>query len=170
MCDTLDWLYYANSKAKINCHLSYHHWFVWNPEYQFFAALLRGGHLSRPRWPFWGPLAAILDSAGGAAFQAVQHCRQWAIAPGTARLVLFTTYHITDIEKHPNILAALAEIFLGFGGNIFQWFPLFYDAFGRKQKKLDIVWQIHLLFNQKLLKLSCTIDYVKRSMINKRGF
>ena len=25
----------------------------------------RGRHLSRPRWPFWGPLAAILDFVGG---------------------------------------------------------------------------------------------------------
>ena len=25
----------------------------------------RGGHSSRPHWPFWGPLAAILDFAGG---------------------------------------------------------------------------------------------------------
>ena len=31
----------------------------------------RGRHLSRPRPPFWGPLAAILDFAGGAALQAV---------------------------------------------------------------------------------------------------
>ena len=28
-------------------------------------------HLSRPRPPFWGPLAAILDFAGSAALQAV---------------------------------------------------------------------------------------------------
>ena len=28
-------------------------------------------HLSRPRRPFWGPLAAILDFAGGAALQVV---------------------------------------------------------------------------------------------------
>ena len=27
----------------------------------------RGRHISRPRPPFWGPLAAILDFAGGAA-------------------------------------------------------------------------------------------------------
>ena len=26
----------------------------------------RGRHLSRPRLPFWGPLAAILDFEGGA--------------------------------------------------------------------------------------------------------
>ena len=31
----------------------------------------RGRHLSRPPLPFWGPLAAILDFAGGAALQAV---------------------------------------------------------------------------------------------------
>ena len=29
----------------------------------------RGRH--GPHWPFWGPLAAILDFAGGAALQAV---------------------------------------------------------------------------------------------------
>ena len=29
---------------------------------------VRGRHLSRPRWPFWGPLA------GGAALQAVSEC------------------------------------------------------------------------------------------------
>ena len=31
----------------------------------------RGRHLSRPPWPFWGPIADILDFAGGAALQAV---------------------------------------------------------------------------------------------------
>ena len=30
--------------------------------------------LSRPRWPFWGPLVAILGFAGGAALQAVSEC------------------------------------------------------------------------------------------------
>ena len=30
--------------------------------------------LSRPRWPFWGPLAAILDFAGGVALQVVNEC------------------------------------------------------------------------------------------------
>ena len=35
-----------------------------------------GNHLSRPRQPFWGPLAAILDFAGGAALQAVSECPQ----------------------------------------------------------------------------------------------
>ena len=33
-----------------------------------------GRHLSRPRQPFWGPLADILDFAGGAALQAVSEC------------------------------------------------------------------------------------------------
>ena len=36
----------------------------------------RDKHLSRPRQPFWGPLAAILGFAGGAALQAVRHCRR----------------------------------------------------------------------------------------------
>ena len=44
-----------------------------------------------------------------------------------------------DMEKHPSSLASLAEIFWGFGGNIFKWLPLFCDAFGGKQKKLDII-------------------------------
>ena len=44
-----------------------------------------------------------------------------------------------DMKKHPSSLAALAEIFWGFGGNIFKWLPLFCDAFGGKQKKLDII-------------------------------
>ena len=34
----------------------------------------RGRHLSRPFRPFWGPLVAILDFAGGAAVQAVSKC------------------------------------------------------------------------------------------------
>ena len=44
-----------------------------------------------------------------------------------------------DKEKHPSSLAALAEIVWGFAGNIFKWFLFFYDAFGGKQKKLDII-------------------------------
>ena len=32
------------------------------------------GHLSRPRRPFSGPLAAILDLTGGVALQAVSEC------------------------------------------------------------------------------------------------
>ena len=40
----------------------------------------RGRHISRPRRPFWGPLAAILDFAGGAALQAVRHCRRCGVA------------------------------------------------------------------------------------------
>ena len=62
--------------------------------------------------------------------------------------------YYTDTEKHPSSLAALAEIFWGFGGNIFKWLPL----------KLDTIWQIPLLFNQNiicstsfLLKVACTI-------------
>ena len=35
------------------------------------AQKARGRHLSRPRRPFWGPLAAILGFAGVAALQAV---------------------------------------------------------------------------------------------------
>ena len=31
-------------------------------------------HLSRSRWPFWGPLAAILGFADCAALQAVNEC------------------------------------------------------------------------------------------------
>ena len=31
-------------------------------------------HISRPRQPFWGPLAAILDFVGGAVLQAVSEC------------------------------------------------------------------------------------------------
>ena len=46
----------------------------WSPQ------KLRGRHPSRPRRPFWGPLAAILDFTGGAALQAVSEC------PGAARL------------------------------------------------------------------------------------
>ena len=38
------------------------------------AQKLGGRHLSRPRWPFWGLLAAILDFAGGAALQSVSKC------------------------------------------------------------------------------------------------
>ena len=34
----------------------------------------RGRHLSSPHQPFWGPLAAILDFAGGAALQALSEC------------------------------------------------------------------------------------------------
>ena len=43
------------------------------------------------------------------------------------------------MEKHPSSQAALGEIFLGFGGNIFKWHPLFSDDFGVKQKELDII-------------------------------
>ena len=49
---------------------------------------------------------------------------------------------LPDMEKHPSSLALQAEIFWGFGGNILKWLPLFCDAFGGKQKKLDIIWQI----------------------------
>ena len=45
----------------------------------------------------------------------------------------------TDMEKHPSSLAALAEIFRGFGGKIFKLLQLFCDAFVGKQKKLDII-------------------------------
>ena len=38
----------------------------------------------------------------------------------------------SDMEKHPSSLAALAENFRGFGGNIFKLLPLFCDAFGGK--------------------------------------
>ena len=41
----------------------------------------RGRHLARPHRPFGGPLAIILNFAGSAA---LQHCRQWVSAPGTA--------------------------------------------------------------------------------------
>ena len=34
----------------------------------------RDRHLSRPRRPFWGPLAAILNFVGGAVLQAVSKC------------------------------------------------------------------------------------------------
>ena len=54
-----------------------------------------------------------------------------------------------DMKKHPSSLAALAEIFWDFGGHIFKWLPLFCNAFGGKQKKLYIILQIPLLFNQK---------------------
>ena len=39
----------------------------------------RGRHLSRTPRPFWGPLVAILDFAGGAALQVVSECprRRW---------------------------------------------------------------------------------------------
>ena len=40
----------------------------------FEATVDRGGHLSRPSRPFWGPLAAILDFAGGVALQTVSEC------------------------------------------------------------------------------------------------
>ena len=56
---------------------------------------------------------------------------------------------LADMEKYPSSLAALAEIFWGFCGNIFKWLPLFCNAFGGKQKKLDIISKIPLLFNQK---------------------
>ena len=46
---------------------------------------------------------------------------------------------VADMEKHPSSLAALAEIVWGFAGNIFKCFLFFYDAFGGKQKKLDII-------------------------------
>ena len=40
----------------------------------------RGRHIFTPRQPFWGPLPAILDFAGGAALQAVSKCpRRWTI-------------------------------------------------------------------------------------------
>ena len=54
----------------------------------------------------------------------------------------------SDMEKHSSSLAVLAEFFQGFGGNIFQWLPLFCDDFGGKQRKVEIIWEILLLFNQ----------------------
>ena len=45
--------------------------------------------LSRPRWPFWGPLSAIMDLAGGTALQAVSECfrrRQAGIGTVCARV------------------------------------------------------------------------------------
>ena len=36
----------------------------------------RGKHLSRPCHPILGPLAAILDFAGGAVLQALRRCRR----------------------------------------------------------------------------------------------
>ena len=41
---------------------------------------LRGTYLSRPRRPFWGPLAAILEFAGGAALQALSECPRFRLA------------------------------------------------------------------------------------------
>ena len=60
----------------------------------------RGRHLSRPRLPFWGPLAAIFDFAGDAALQAVQRCRQLASGPGAARLlfIYILYYQILSIR------------------------------------------------------------------------
>ena len=52
---------------------------------------VRGRHLSRLRRPFWAPLAAILDFAGGAALQAVSECplrRQAGIF-----YIFFTTFY-----------------------------------------------------------------------------
>ena len=40
-------------------------------EVDWSAQKSRGRHLSRPRWPFWSLLLAILDYAGVAALQAV---------------------------------------------------------------------------------------------------
>ena len=55
----------------------------------------RGRHLSRPRRPFWGPLAAILDFAGGAALQAVSECPRRRQAG-----ILFICYNKScDIRK-----------------------------------------------------------------------
>ena len=44
----------------------------------------------RPHQPFWGPLAAIFDFAGGVALQAVS---EW---PRRTRLVFFLNMTITD--------------------------------------------------------------------------
>ena len=71
----------------------------------------RGRPLSRPRRPFWGPLAAILDFAGGAALQAVSACplhRQAGIHlyyyfPISSPSQPFDTpyhLHIKEKEKH----------------------------------------------------------------------
>ena len=46
------------------------------------------------------------------------------------------------MEKHPSSLAALAEFFIGFGGNIFKWLLLFWNTFGGKRRKMGIIWQI----------------------------
>ena len=54
-----------------------------------------------------------------------------------------------DVEKHPSSLAALADIFWGIGGNISKWVLLVWNTFGGKQRKMENIWQILLLFNQK---------------------
>ena len=88
-----------------------------------------GKPLSRPRRPFWifevliegmiksknlfseswleGPItydltpSAILDKAGGEVLQAVRHCRQWARAPGAARLVFLSKVNIPNLSLLP---------------------------------------------------------------------
>ena len=44
----------------------------------------RGRPVSRPHRPFWGPLGAILDFAGGAVLQAVWRCRRCDVAGSAA--------------------------------------------------------------------------------------
>ena len=66
--------------ATINGVL-FHFFFLFFPPHFFLRHDLLerpkiwGRYLSRPRWSFWGPLAAILDFAGGAVLQAVSECR-----------------------------------------------------------------------------------------------
>ena len=55
----------------------------------FFLIVPSAGPLCIVYWPFWGPLAGILDFTFGVVLQSVRCCRWWANAPGTARLVLF---------------------------------------------------------------------------------
>ena len=54
----------------------------------------RGRHLYRPWRPFWGPLAAILNFAGGAALQAVTECPRRRYA-GIEQLPRFSSVLIT---------------------------------------------------------------------------
>ena len=61
----------------------------------------------------------------------------------------FTQVGKPDMEKNPSSLTVLAEIFWGFGGNIFKWLRLFFNDFGGKQRALEIICQKLLLFNQK---------------------
>ena len=46
-------------------------------------------HLSKPRWPFWGPLAAFLDFAGG---------EQVPPAPLGWYLITLLGYHLFKIN------------------------------------------------------------------------
>ena len=111
--------------------------------------------LSRPRQPFWGPLAVILDcevfiEAGGKMLQAVRRCRWWACAPFAARLALFILNYIfwnrkTICQQHSSNMEVNIGTYLG--------------RLSSNCHNSANFWAMKILFTKKLVRIPHKIDW-----------